>query len=410
MLRSRTVLTIHELAAQGKSIYAIARALGLARNTVRKYVRGGSAPPPRVPRPSKLDPFKDQIRQWVADDHLLNCETMFGRLQALGYTGQISILKDFVQPLRPPKAGQRPVRRYETKPGQQLQFDWGEFRYADGATYRKLFGFTAILSYSRMRFVIFTKRCDTPTLVRCLMAACEYFGGLPQVMLTDRMKSVLLDTDGVTFVWNPHFADRLAALGVTPRVCKPYTPQTKGKVERSIGVVKSSFWAGVHFTDLDDLNAQARAWCDARNRQVHATTHARPVDRWMEEGLRPLPAAYAWERFGTEIRKVSWDGFFAYDGVLYGVPSEPPVAGTSVEVREHEGRLRVWRQGRLLAVLPKQARSGTHVPHPDQFRTVLPAAATLPARVPLGRLLPTPTIEHRTLAEYDQLYMARGEQ
>lgn len=190
---------------------------------------------------------------------------MFGRLQALGYTGQISILKDFVQPLRPPKAGQRPVRRYETKPGVQLQFDWGEFRYADGATYHKLFGFTAILSYSRMRFVMFTKRCDTPTLLRCLMVACEYFGGLPQVMLTDRMKSVLLDTDGVTLVWNPQFADMLATIGVTPRVCKPYTPQTKGKVERSIGVVKSSFWAGVHFTDLDDLNAQARAWCDARN-------------------------------------------------------------------------------------------------------------------------------------------------
>jgi transposase len=285
MLRSRTVLTIHELAAQGKSMYAIARTLGLARNTVRKYLRGGGAPQPRPPRPSKLDPFKDQIRQWVRDDHLLNCETMFTRLQALGYTGQVSILKDFVQPLRPPQAGQRPVRRYETKPGIQLQFDWGEFRYADGATYRKLFGFTAILSYSRMRFVIFTKRCDTPTLVRCLMAACEYFGGLPQVMLTDRMKSVLLDTDGVTLIWNPMFADLLAALGVTPRVCKPYTPQTKGKVERSIGVVKASFWAGVHFTDLDDLNAQARAWCDARNHQVHATTHERPVDRWPREGL-----------------------------------------------------------------------------------------------------------------------------
>ena len=408
MLRSRTVLTIHDLAAQGKSIYAIARTLGIARNTVRKYLRGGSSPPVRPPRPSKLDPFKAQIRQWVAEDHLLNCETMFGRLQVLGYTGQISILKDFVQPLRPPPMDRRPVRRYETAPGVQLQFDWGEFRYADGVSYHKLFGFTAILSYSRMRFVVFTKRCDTPTLLRCLMAACEYFGGLPQVVLTDRMKSVLLDTDGVTLVWNPQFADMLAALGVTPRVCKPYTPQTKGKVERTVGVVKSSFWAGVHFTDLDDLNAQARAWCDARNHQVHATTHERPVDRWPHEGLRPLPAAYAWDRFGAEARTVSWDGFLAYDGVLYGLPSAPAVAGTTVEVRERQGRLRVWRQGQLLLDVAKRPRSGTSVPHPDQFRTVPPAAAPVPARIPLAHRVPTPVLERRALAEYDLLYMTGG--
>jgi transposase len=406
MLRSRTVLMIHDLAAQGKSIYEIARTLGIARNTVRKYLRGGVAPsPPRPRRPSKLDPFKLQIQRWIAEDHLLNCATMLVRLRALGYTGHISILKDFVQPLRPARAGKRPVRRYETTPGEQLQFDWGEFRYADGASYRKLFGFTAILSYSRMRFVVFTKRCDAVTLIRCVMAACEYFGGVPRVMLTDRMKSVLLDTDGTTLIWHPLFADFLAALGVTPRVCKPYTPQTKGKVERSIGVVKTSFWAGVHFSDLDDLNAQARTWCEARNSQPHATTRQRPIDRWREEGLAPLPPTFAWERFGTETRRVSWDGFLAYDGVLYGLPSEPPVAGTSVHVRDTQGTLRVWSGGQLLAVLLKRARSGTIVPHPDQFRTVPPASATRPT-VPLGHLLPTVDMVRRPLSEYDQLYAA----
>lgn len=141
---------------------------------------------------------------------------------------------------------------------------------------------------------------------------------------------------------------------------------------------------------------------------MQATTHERPIDRWTQEGLRPLPTAYAWERFGTEARKVSWDGFLAYDGVLYGLPSDPPVAGTSVEVRERHGILRVWRHGRLVAELPKRAQSGTHVPHPDQFRTVLPAAATIPAKLPLGRRLPTPTIERRALADYDRLYAVGG--
>ena len=67
------------------------------------------------------------MRRWVQEDHLYNCVTMLERVRAQGYTGGISQLKAFVHPLRPPKGGRRPVRRYETKPGEQMQFDWGEF-------------------------------------------------------------------------------------------------------------------------------------------------------------------------------------------------------------------------------------------------------------------------------------------
>src|SRR5689334_23712821 len=176
MLRSGIVNTIQELALQGKPLRAIAKQFGLSRNTVRKYVRTPASAaaearsrPPR--RPSKLDPYKSQIERWVTQDHLYNCETMFHRLQALGYTGQISILKDVVRPLRPPAvAVQRPVLRYETKPGEQFQFDWGEFVYEQDGVSRKVFGFTAVLSYSRLRFVTFVKRTDAPTLIRCLVA------------------------------------------------------------------------------------------------------------------------------------------------------------------------------------------------------------------------------------------------
>lgn len=408
MLRSRTVHTIHELAAQGKSIHEIARHLGLARNTVRKYLRSHTSAVARARRTSKLDPFKDQIRQWVQEDRLLNCETMFLRLQERGYTGQRTVLRAFVRPLRPAKAGQRPVQRYETKPGEQLQFDWAEFQYEATGSLHKLFGFTAVLSYSRMRFVTFVKRCDTPTLIRCLMVACEYFGGLTRTMLTDRMKSVLLEMDGRTPIWNPRFADFMAAIGVAPRVCKPYTPQTKGKVERSISVIKQSFWPGVRFADLDDLNQQAVRWCNDRNQRVHRTTRQRPCERWTEEGLQAFPPAFAWERFGTEDRRVSWDGYISYDGVLYGLPSEPPVAGTVVQVRERAGQLSVWSQGRLVLTATKRPHSQEIVPHPDQFRTVLPAADQRATLVPLGHQIVAPVVARRSLAEYDQLYAGTG--
>jgi integrase-like protein len=178
-------------------------------------------------------------------------------------------------------------------------------KYEDHGVARKLYGFSAILCYSRMRFTIFVKRCDVQTLIRCLMAAFEYFGGLPKAALTDRMKSVLLDMEEKQPRWNALFADFMASIGVAPRVCKAYTPQTKGKIERTIGFVKKNFWPGVSFTDIDDLNRQATSWCERINTRVHGTTHERPSERIVQEPLAPLPQAFAWERFATEERHPS---------------------------------------------------------------------------------------------------------
>ncbi len=254
-----------------------------------------------------------------------------------------------------------------------------------------------------MRFVTFVKRCDGPTLIRCLMETFEYFGGLPKAALTDRIKSVLLVMEGKIPRWNARFADFMASIGVAPRVCRAYTPPTKGKSERSVGFVKQSFWAGVCFSDLDDLNRQAHVWCERINNRVHRTTHERPSDRREREPLAGLPEAFAWERFATEERKVGWDGYLSYDGVLYGLPSDPPVAGTVVQVRERHGMLSVWSAGRLLAELAKRPLSQSTVTHPDQFRSVAPAASLRARTVPLGHQRAAPAVVKRELAEYDQL-------
>ncbi len=127
MIRSGTMNTIHEMSIQGKSIHAIARELGIARNTVRRYLRGAPIAAPRAKRGSILDPYKKQIRSWITEDHLYNCEVMFPRLQAQGYTGGLSTVKAYVQTFRPAKVGHYPIQRYETKPGEQMQYDWGEF-------------------------------------------------------------------------------------------------------------------------------------------------------------------------------------------------------------------------------------------------------------------------------------------
>jgi transposase len=393
MIRSEVVHTIHELVTQGKSARAIATDLGLARNTVRKYLRGSPRAKARRQRTSQLDAFKEQIQRWMQEDHLYNCEVMLTRLRELGYEGGRSILKEYVHPFRPAPAGKRPVIRYETPPGQQMQFDWGEFVYEDKGVKRKVYGFIAILSYSRMRYAVFAKRCDVPTLMRCLLAAFEYFGGLPKAVLTDQMTSVLLKMEGL-----------VSSLGIAPRVCKAYTPQTKGKVERSVSVLKKGFWPGIRFRDIEDLNQQALAWCDRLNQQVHQTTHEPPIDRWVEEDLAALPAEAVWQRFGTEERKVSWDGYVSYDGVLYGLPSEPSVAGKTVQVYEHGSTLVIWWQGQRLLQVQKRAQSQTAVPHPDQFRTVATAAQSKQAPQPLGHQVPAVEVAQRPLEEYDRLF------
>jgi hypothetical protein len=215
------------------------------------------------------------------------------------------------------------------------------------------------------------------------------------------MKSVLLEMEDNKPRWNPRFADFMVSIGVAARVCKPYTPQTKGKVERTVSHVKQSLWAGITFTDLDDLNLQAHAWCERINARVHRTTHVRPVDRLPEEHLLPLPEAFAWERFATEERKVTWDGYVSYDGVLYGLPANLHLAGQHVQVRERKGMLTVWAAGSKVFAIEKRPRSQESVPHPDQWKDIASVSATRRAPAPLGHMQSAPDVERRSLQEYD---------
>src|SRR4029077_9316919 len=196
-----------------------------------------------------------------------------------------------------------------------------------------------------------------------------------KVALTDRMKSVLLEMEENKPRWNPRFADFMVSIGVGARVCIPDTPQPTGKVQRAVSHVKKSLWGGITFTDLDDLNRQAYAWCERINSRIHRTTHARPIDRLVEENLLPLPHDFAWERFATEERKVTWDGYVSYDGVLYGLPGSLQLAGKQVQVRERMGVLTVWSAGQQVFEIAKRPRSQDSVPHAEQWKTVASVSA-----------------------------------
>jgi transposase len=131
MLGGIAVKQLWELHGQQRSIREIARTLGLSRNTVRKYLRtpGLPAMKPRSQRPSKLDAFREHIHRRLTDG-LENCVVLLRELRAQGYTGGYSVLKDYVRPRRLRRVV-KATMRFETKPGEQAQVDFGHFAFLD---------------------------------------------------------------------------------------------------------------------------------------------------------------------------------------------------------------------------------------------------------------------------------------
>ena len=279
MLKSKTVNTLRDLALEGQSIRQISKDSGLSRNTVRKYLRSNPVAAARPPRTSKLDPYKDQVRRWVKDDRLLNCVTMLERLKPLGYTGSLTILKEYVSPLRPPKGGRRPVLRYETEPGEQMQIDWATFTYEADGVHRRIYGMTAVLSYSRMRYVVFSKRCDTASLLRAIQDALEYFGGLPKTILSDRMKSVLVSVEDGMPSGTSVYADFLGGYRHRSSRLPSENAANKGKGRALHPRDQRELLAGIRFADR--VTSMNRPWHGARRATSACTARhtARPVER-----------------------------------------------------------------------------------------------------------------------------------
>ena len=402
MLRSGTVIRLHELYASGKSIREIARTTGHARNTVRKYLRANGIPEPRSrkKRGSKLDPFKPLLDQYMADG-IFNCTVLLRLLREQGYTGGITLIKDYVKPHRPPRKIPA-VQRYETKPGYQAQVDWKICQYVDlDGEVRKIPVFAMVLGYSRAMYIEFVQRCDIHSFLRCLIHALEYFGGVPKTMLTDQMKTVILGMgDDRKPRWHPLFEDFAATAGMVPKVCRVKRPQTKGKVERTVQFIEQNFMAGRRFTDIEDLNRRARQWCDEQNRRIHGTTGERPIDRLAQERLGALPPADRLAKYRFELRKVSRDGFVSFDGVRYGVPW--PYSGREVKVREINGFVEIYWEQERIARHKKQFGSRTLVMCEHQYAHLHAAQGYAYPR-PRGIQIQAQDVEVRPLDVYERL-------
>jgi len=400
------VLDIRKRHDNGMSVADIAREVGYSEKTVRKWLKAEQPPryPKRPNRPGKLDLYREYIMQRMAEG-VFNCVVLLAEIRAQGYEGGYTILKEFVAPFRRQFQVQA-VRRFETDPGQQVQVDWAYLgRFLLDGRWQKVWVFVMVLGYSRMMTAMCVTSMDLETLLLCHQLGFDRLGGVPREALYDNMKTVTTGRDGSGHpVWQRRFLEFALHYGFRPQVHRPYHPRSKGKVEKAVDYLKHNFCAGRTFTDLGDLNAQLQNWLDGvANIRVHGTTNERPIDRWSQEDLQPLPL----RPFDVRVRfprQVSRDGFCSYLGVLYSVPW--PYAGGTVEVEERlGGAIRIWWHGQLIAehTIPRDGRKRVFEP---AHQAGLPAAQRRKQASGLRQCYPE--VQQRPLAVYEALAGGAG--
>jgi transposase len=349
MINQRTIFEIHRLAHEGLSVRRIATTLGINRQSVQKYLSDPTVKRLHFSRSSKLDPFKDEIERLLEIDPKVSAVVIGQRLEAQGFDGGITILRDYLRGRRGAQQAKQPVIRFESAPGVQCQTDWGHFgSLTYGNTARKLYCLAVIECHSRLLYLEFTHSQRQDTLHRCFLNAFHFFQGTPKELVHDNMLTAVIERQGPLIRFNESFLEFLRPFHIKPVACNVAAPQEKGKVEKgAIHYIRHNFWPLRSFRDLGDVQAQANEWRDQiANVRVHSTTGQRPHERFDPKAMRPLPD------FLPDCRdqapaKVHTDFSIHFDGNTYTVP--PWLIGKTVTVKADHHQVTCYFKDKVVA-------------------------------------------------------------
>jgi len=345
----------------------IAKRLGVSRRTVARLL--SKAPPSSAkasgPRPSMLEAYADTIKRVLEDVPEIKTPAMLERLRPLGYSGGVTILRDYLQKIRP-----RPRRQafltLDFHPGAAMQVDWADFGFAIPGCPRRASALVMALCYSRYLYIEFTLSQAFGTFVRAMERGLAFFAGTTVVDIFDNMRTVVLAHTPTTTRFNPSFLAYARARDFGVRACNPGKGNEKGRVERPIGFVRERFWPGRRFASLFDLNHQATRWRDdfANNRE-HEETGKVPALVFQHEEqrlLRPLPQ----RPFETDdIRSAGVTKRFriCFDRNLYSVP--PRLVGQTVVIRANDNAVAIYLGTKQVALHSRSWGVGEDIEDPS---------------------------------------------
>lgn len=380
----------------------IARELDLDERTVIRWLATEKFQPRlSAARPSKLDPYKKQIVRWL-ESHPYTATQIFLRLQEAGYDGGISIVKDYVHRVRPPRTPAFLTLSFA--PGECAQVDWGQFgSVCVGNTRRRLSFFVMVLCHSRMLYVEFTVSETMETWLACHANAFAFFGGVTTRCMVDNLRSaVLRRVFGQAPVLNPRYKDFADHFGFTIAPCSVGQPQQKGRVENAVGYVKKNFLSGLELSDFALVNPAARQWLDSvANVRIHGSTKRQPSELFQAEtlALRPLPTQPYDAGILRPVR-ASRQFRVVVDTNTYSVPAE--YAGASLMLKLYSDHLCLYHQDKLIARHVRCYDRRQDFENPDHPKALLQQRRRAKDQKLLLRLLSlTPKAEafHQGLAE-----------
>lgn len=333
---------------EGLNASQIAGQLGLDPRTVRRWIEEHFRSRRAAARPSKLDPFKNDIRRML-EKYPYSAAQIFQQITRMGFDGGYTIVKQYVRKVRPPKA--KAFLKLAFAPGECAQVDWGSYgSVCVGNSRRRLSFFVMVLCYSRMLYVEFTVSQTMEHFLGCHQNAFAFFGAVPGKVMVDNLKSaVLRRIVGQAPVFNPRYLDFAHHCGFDIVACNVGRGNEKGRVENAVGYVKKNFLAGLDIPGFAAIGPACRHWLDTvANVRIHGETRKRPVDLFDKERalLKPLPenpfdiATVSQVRASSQFR-------VTLDTNRYSVPAE--YASRRLTLKSYPDRLCIYCDNRLIA-------------------------------------------------------------
>lgn len=328
MLDPEVVSRIRLLHRMGWGTKRIAREVGAARNSVRRYLREGvAAETQERPAARTLDADQAAVARALLDGPAEGNAVVVRRLLA---EREVEVpLRTLQRTLAPHRQAKRAAElatvRFETAPGYQTQIDFGEKWVAIAGVLTRVFFFVAVLGYSRRIFVRASLSQRQDDWREGLAGAFRAFGGVTQRILIDRAGALVVgnDRESGTARIHPAFAAFCRDWGVEVSACRPYRARTKGKTESGVGYVKRNAIAGLAFASFAELEAHLARWILEADQRTHGTTHEQPIARFERDeraALRALPSPSLRVRDRRVSRRVATDCFVDIETVRYSVP------------------------------------------------------------------------------------------